>query len=167
MTQAGLLSHKGLFAAWEPARNGSLLALPSSVAWSSNSSFPSAVKLSFEMHTTASARGNGLHSRLDMGNMVKQNWKKKKQLKKRKYHNGFSREAVFGAVTTEYEENQTWIRLLALSTTLGNFLNLLEPQIPQILNRHKDKVNVSCKKEVEESMRKAWQRVYYGVKGQC
>lgn len=32
MTQAGLLSHKGLFAAWEPARNGSLLALPSSVA---------------------------------------------------------------------------------------------------------------------------------------
>lgn len=59
---------------------------------------------------------------------------------------------MFGAVRTEYEENQTWIRLLALSTTLGNFLNLLEPQIPQILNRHKDKVNVSCKKEVEESM---------------
>lgn len=74
---------------------------------------------------------------------------------------------MFGAVRTEYEENQTWTRLLALSTTLGNFLNLLEPQIPQILNRHKDKVNVSCKKEVEESMQKAWQRAYYGVKGQC
>ena len=68
---------------------------------------------------------------------------------------------------TEYEENQTWTRLLALSTTLGNFLNFLEPQIPQILNRHKDKVNVSCKKEAEESMQKAWQRAYYGVKGQC
>ena len=33
---------------------------------------------------------------------------------------------MFGAVRTEYEENQTWIRLLALSTTLGNFLNLLD-----------------------------------------
>ena len=93
--------------------------------------------------------------------------KKKKAIKEKKISQWFSREAVFGAVTTEYEENQTWIRLLALSTTLGNFLNLLEPQIPQILNRHKDKVNVSCKKEVEESMRKAWQRVCYGVKGQC
>lgn len=32
VTQAGLLSHEGLLAAWESARDNSLLALPSSVA---------------------------------------------------------------------------------------------------------------------------------------
>ena len=128
VAQAGLLSHKGLLAAGnQPGTIPFFLSLPL-LRDLQTAVFPLLWNLAPEIHTTTSVRGNRSHSRLDVGKMVKQNWKKKKrQLKKRKYHNGFSREAVFGAMRTEYEENQTWTRLLALSTTLGNFLNFLEP----------------------------------------
>lgn len=103
------------------------------------------------MHTTASARGNGSHSRLDMGIWLNK-IEKKRQLKKRKYHNGFSRRQCLVQWGQSMKRIKPGLASWLYQPPWGIFAQPFGPQIPQILNRHKDKVNVSCKKEVEESM---------------